>query len=173
MITIPIAPFIARILSGFAGFSVIALMTVGLAHSQESDRPTVTESTIGISPDQADWMPCPEGSPEGCEIAVLFGDMENGRSHILYRIPPGSDPFSMFWHSSSEHGVMIQGVLTGNGDDNEEFSMDEGMYWYIPAGSIHGGVRCGGEETCIWYEFFEEPWDSNVVAEVVGDGEAE
>lgn len=173
MTTNPIAAFTAKIFSGFGAFSAIALMTVSLAHAQESDRPAVNDSAIGISPDQADWMPCPEGSPQGCEIAVLFGDMENGSSHILYRIPPGSAPFSMFWHSSSEHGVMIRGSLIGSGDDGEEFTMSEGMYWFIPAGLIHGGVRCGGTQTCIWYEFFEEPWDSNVIAEADGDGEVE
>ena len=173
MITKPTTSFIAEILAGISGFSVIALLTASLAYSQESDRPIVTESAIGISPDQADWVPCPKGSPEGCEIAVLFGDMESGSSHILYRIPPGSPPFSMFWHTSSEHGVMIQGSLTGSGDDGEEFTMSEGMYWFIPAGLIHGGVRCSGDQTCIWYEYFEDPWDSNVVAKAIGDGEVE
>ena len=69
---------------------------------------------------------------------------------------------------------MLQGMLIGGGDNGQEFTMGERMYWYIPAGMVHGGVRCGGEETCIWYEFFEKPWDSNVVAaDGVGDGEAE
>ena len=173
MITTPVAPLITRTLSVVAGSSVVALLTLGLAHSQETDRPTVRENAVALSPDQADWKPCPEGSPEGCEIAVLFGDMEKGSSHILYRIPPGSDPFPTFWHSSSEHGVMLQGMLIGGGDNGEEFTMGERMYWYIPAGLVHGGVRCGGNETCIWYEFFENPWDSNVVADDVENGEAE
>ena len=173
MITIHAARLITQTLFVVTGFSVVAPLTVSLAHSQETDRPAVTENAIAISPDQADWKPCPEGSPEGCEIAVLFGNMDNGSSHILYRIPPGSDPFPMFWHSSSEHGVMLQGMLIGGGDNGEEFTMSERMYWYIPAGMVHGGVRCGGKETCIWYEFFEKPWDSNIVAETIGDGEAE
>ena len=160
-----------KIVFVLAGSSVIASMTPGLAYSQETTRPAVTENAIGISPDEANWIPCPAGSPKGCEIAVLFGDMANGSSHILYRIPAGSAPFPKFWHSSSEHGVMIQGKLTGKGDNGEDFGFDKGTYWYIPAGLIHGGVRCSDEESCIWYEFFDKPWDSNVVAEGVGEAE--
>lgn len=107
-------------------------------------------------------------APQGCEIAVLYGDLEEGNVHILYRAPAGSAPFPKFWHSSAEHGVMIQGELTGIGKDGESYSSGPGTYWYIPAGMIHGGVRCSDEGPCMWYEYFDEPWDSNVVEDGLG-----
>jgi len=96
-------------------------------------------------------------------MAVLYGDLASENPHILYRAPAGSAPFPTFWHTGSEHGVMIQGELVGIGADGNEYSIGPGTYWYLPAGMVHGGVRCGEGEPCMWYESFDKPWDSNVV----------
>lgn len=151
------------VLSVLAGAALIVPMSPGLVYSQEPVRPAVIEKAVAVAPAQAEWMPCPEGSPKDCEMAVLYGDLAGENSHILYRTPAGSTPFPEFWHSGSEHGVMIQGELIGIGEDGHEYSIGPGTYWYIPPGLIHGGVRCSEEGPCMWYESFNKPWDSNVV----------
>jgi hypothetical protein len=150
---------------------VILIVSFNLAFSQEKTRPQVTENAVAVLPDQAKWMPCAEGSPKGCEITVLYGDLAKGNSHILYRVPAGSTHFPKVWHSTSEHGVMIQGKLTGIGEDGKEYSIGPGTYWYLPAGMIHGGARCSDEGPCIWYESFDKPWDWNLVKEGVAGTE--
>jgi hypothetical protein len=145
--------------------AVMVIASFHLAFSQEQTRPQVTENAVVIFPDNAKWIPCAEGSPKDCEIAVLYGDLAKGNSHILYRVPAGSAYFPKVWHSTSEHGTLIQGKLIGIGKDGKEFTVVPGTYWYIPAGMIHGGIRCSDEGPCMWYESFDKPWDWNVVKE--------
>lgn len=114
------------VLPVLAGAALIVPMSPGLVYSQEQVRPAVTENAVALAPAQAEWMPCPEGSPKGCEIAVLYGDLTSENSHILYRAPAGSTLFPKFWHSGSEHGIMIQGELIGIGENGHEYSIGPG-----------------------------------------------
>lgn len=147
----------------FLAIPALILSGSSRLYCQEEVQLAAMETAVAILPDQADWKPCPDGSPKGCEIALLHGSLKSDNPHVLYRAPAGSAPFPMFWHSASEHGVMIRGEFIGVGEDGNEYRVGQGTYWYIPAGRIHGGVRCGDQGPCVWYESFDGPWDSNLV----------
>ncbi len=136
-----------------------------LARSEDKPRPEITESPRLTSPDTAQWVSCggeEQGIPKGCEFAVVNGDLTKPSAHVLIRIP-ASARFPKLWHSTPEHGVMIQGKVIGKDQDGKEFVVMPGAYWYFPAGFVHGGAACSDDGPCLFYEAYDKPFDITIV----------
>ena len=159
-ITCRTSPLRASILIG-----MVCTLYANLGFSQEKIRPEVTESPRFMSPDTAQWLSCggeEQGIPRGCEYAVVNGDPAKGPAHVLVRVP-ASARFPKLWHSTSEHGLLIQGKFVGRGEDGKEFAVMPGTYWYFPAGFIHGGATCAEDSPCLFYEAYDKPFDITIV----------
>lgn len=148
--------------------STLAVLAAGLftaALAQDKPRPEPTETALLYTPGTVKWDSCggeERGIPKGCEYALLHDVSSRGMSSVLVRVP-ASARFPRLWHSTSEHGVIIQGKFLVPGDGGTEFPIPAGAYWYIPAGMIHGGSRCSDEGPCVFYEIYESPFDLTVV----------
>ncbi len=102
------------------------------------------------------WKSCGIVGPEydGCEIAVIRGSLTEGPADVFLRIAPGTE-LPLFQHSVSERGLMLEGTFARTGPDGVERHTGPGTYWYLPAGTVHGGARCVGPEPCVIYEFYD------------------
>ena len=151
--------------SATALFSLACLVCANPGFAKDEQRPEVTESSRLTSPETAQWVSCggeEQGVPKGCEFAVVNGDPSKGPAHVLIRVP-ASARFPKLWHSTPEHGVMIQGKFIAVGEDGQEFAVMPGTYWYFPAGFIHGGAACSSEGPCLFYEAYDKPFDVTIV----------
>jgi len=91
---------------------------------------------------------------DGCEVAVIRGSLAEGPADVFLRIAPGTE-LPQFQHSVSERGLMLEGTFARTGPDGVERHIRPGTYWYLPAETVHGGVRCIGSEPCVIYEFYD------------------
>jgi quercetin dioxygenase-like cupin family protein len=145
--------------------AMLSAAVLNAAFAQDKPRPQPAENALLLTAATVTWNACgaeDQGIPKGCEYALLHDDSRSGVSSVLVRVP-ASARFPRLWHSTAEHGVMIQGRFVGLDEAGKEFSVPAGAYWYIPAGAIHGGVRCSDEGPCLFFEAYESAFDLNVV----------
>ena len=108
------------------------------------------------APDDAatKWQPC-EGWPSGCEFAGVWLDQKSGASGAYVRAPKAYF-FQRASHTATERIVVLRGRVTGGIDGAGDGMLTPGMYWNIPAGSVHW-ARC--EDACLMYIEFDQPYD--------------
>lgn len=95
------------------------------------------------------------------EMAVLWGNPQDGESAILLKFPPHF-PGGMHKHSHSYHGVVVSGASRhwSNGQTEAEARLQEpGDYWYQEAGQVHQDSFPTNEETILFLQF-EGPVDT-------------
>jgi hypothetical protein len=88
--------------------------------------------------------------------------LKNGPSEVFIRLQPGSW-VPLIWHSVTERGVLLQGKMVRTDDQGKDVTSTAGAYWYLPAGTIHGGSRCSTEGPCLIYETYDGAFDLTVV----------
>lgn len=142
----------------------LACLAPRAAHAQA--RPEPTEPAVLTLPDSAKWSAC-GGWKGGCEATVLYGDPATGPSHLLVRLTP-STVIPRMWHLSNEHFVVVSGRFVGKGEHGKNLVLGPGAHWYVPRGTLHGGIRCAGPEPCMFYESH----DRALVTTMVGDSAA-
>ena len=69
-------------------------------------------------------------------------------------------------HRVAERGVVLAGSLIGTDARGNRVVTLPGMYWYMPAGTVHGGLRCGPKEACLIYESYDDAIDVEIVPPV-------
>ncbi|HZD23187.1 MAG TPA: cupin domain-containing protein, partial [Acidimicrobiia bacterium] len=88
------------------------------------------------------WNPVDPRSPEGPQIAALWGDPAKGAFGALLRVPAGFES-PTHTHSMDERVVQLQGrsVHWARGDSRQTAPvMEPGDYLMIPAGVAHGSA---------------------------------
>jgi quercetin dioxygenase-like cupin family protein len=133
-----------------------------LAQSSRSDASRLPVSAA--IHDSLHWRPCINSSLKGCEIYVIRGVLEKGPSEVFIRFSPGA-LIPRFRHSVAERGLLLEGKLIGTNERGSQSTVLPGTYWYIPAGMIHGGLRCDAERPCLIYEAYDGTFDVDILAE--------
>ena len=105
------------------------------------------------------WGPCPAFIGEGCQIAVLHGDMEKENLDIFFKVP-ADFAIPHHWHTSAERMVLVSGKLTVTYDNQESEMLTKGMYAYGPSKHPHRAYCEKGDEPCVLFIAFEEPIDA-------------
>jgi hypothetical protein len=116
-----------------------------LAQSTRTTDASLLQVSAAIH-DSLQWRPCVDTSLRGCEIYVIRGELEKGPSEVFIRFAPGA-VVPRFRHSVNERGLLLEGTLFGKSDTGRQTTIAPGTYWYIPAGTIHGGLRCGAAQS--------------------------
>lgn len=95
------------------------------------------------------------------EMAVLWGDPQNGESAILLKFPPNF-PGGMHKHSHAYHGLVLKGGSRhwAEGESEADARLQTpGDYWYQKAGLVHRDSFPTDEETILFLQF-EGPADT-------------
>jgi len=105
-----------------------------------------------------EWGGCPEGFPQGCQIAVLHGDPSQANSDILLRVPGGASipPHS---HGSAERMILVSGQLEVKYQGAPPALLRPGTYAYGPAGLPHR-ADCRSSEPCVLFIAFVDAVDA-------------
>jgi quercetin dioxygenase-like cupin family protein len=117
----------------------------------------MTEKTM-IAYEDMQFAPISEGSP--IEVAMLWGDPENGPVTVLVRFPEGyAEPWHN--HSSTYRSVLIRGKFQTRSNMEEPTASEvfnPGSYVVQPGGEVHAEVNAGeGEMVALVH--FEGPID--------------
>ena len=117
----------------------------------------MTEKTM-IAYEDMQFAPIAEGSP--IEVAMLWGDPENGPATVLVRFPEGyAEPWHS--HSSTYRSVLIKGKFQTRSNKAEPTAspvFSPGSYVVQPGGEVHAEVNAGdGEMVALVH--FEGPID--------------
>ena len=149
----------------------LTLMGVAVAAVPDSIlAQSTTRSDASLSPmsaaihDSLQWRPCINASLRGCEIYVIRGVLEKGPSEVFIRFAPGA-VVPRFRHSVTERGLLLEGKLFGTNERGSQTTIEPGTYWYMPANTIHGGLRCSDERPCLIYESYDGTFDVDIIAE--------
>ncbi len=89
------------------------------------------------------------------EMAVLWGDPQNGESAILLKFPPHF-PGGMHKHSYAYHGLVLRGGSKhwAEGESEADARLQSpGDYWYQKAGLVHQDSFPTNEETILFLQF--------------------
>ena len=95
------------------------------------------------------------------EMAVLWGDPQNGESAILLKFPPHF-PGGMHKHTYAYHGLVLRGGSRHWAEGASEADaplQTPGDYWYQQAGQVHQDSFPTDEETILFLQF-EGPADT-------------
>jgi len=104
------------------------------------------------------WGGCPEGFPQGCQIAVLHGDPAGANSDVLLRVPGGASipPHS---HGSAERMILVSGQFEVKYQGAPPVLLRPGTYAYGPAGLPHR-ADCRSSEPCVLFIAFVDAVDA-------------
>jgi quercetin dioxygenase-like cupin family protein len=100
----------------------------------------------------AKWTECGDPWPKGCEYIGLWGDAEKSPIGSYVRAPKGYI-FLNHSHPSTEHILVLKGVVKGGVVGGPEISTLPGMYIGYPANAPHW-ARC--EEACLMYIVYDK-----------------
>lgn len=108
-----------------------------------------------------------EFSPIGdlpIEIAVLWGNPQEGESAFMLRYPPNF-PGGMHVHSNAYHAVLVRGASRhwAEGETEADAPLQlPGDYWYQSGGQVHQDSFPTDEETILFIQF-DGPADTTFV----------
>lgn len=106
------------------------------------------DSSYTILLDDAEFFQ-PEGAP--FELAVLWGNPQEGPSTVLIKFPPNF-PGAMHSHTSGYHGMVVTGAskhyLQGQSEADVPL-LTPGDYWYQPGGEHHNDSFPNDEPTIL------------------------
>lgn len=109
-----------------------------------------SESAITIGLGDVQWRPLDPGTPDGAQMAPLWGDPDVGPYGALLRVPAGFES-PMHRHSGEERIVMIKGTSmhwTEHESPESAPRMTAGDAMVMPAGVNHVSAAAEGED-CI------------------------
>ena len=95
------------------------------------------------------WHPVDPHSPEGPQIAVLWGDPSHGAFGALMRVPAGFES-PTHTHSRDERVIQLRGrSIHWTEDETKETAsvMEPGDYMMMPAGVAHVSAATGDGES--------------------------
>jgi len=98
------------------------------------------------------------------EIAVLWGNPQEGESAVMLKFPPNF-PGGMHVHTHAYHGVVVSGASKHWGDGETEADARlqlPGDYWYQEGGQAHQDSFPTDAETILFLQF-EGPLDTTFV----------
>ena len=135
--------------------AVLATMTVS---------PALADGDLGYSAKAIDEL---EFAPIGnlpIEIAVLWGNPQEGESAFMLKYPPNF-PGGMHVHSNAYHAVVVRGASKhwAKGESEADAVLQRpGDYWYQTGGQLHQDSFPTDEETILFIQF-EGPADTTFV----------
>lgn len=94
--------------------------------------------------DDVDWQPA---GLDGAEMAVLWGNEDEGNAIWAFRLQPGVE-IPPHTHTNDYWGIAVQGNWVHIDADGHEEATAQGAYTLIKAGELHGD-RCEGPEVCV------------------------
>ncbi len=99
----------------------------------------------------------------GVQVAVLWGDRENGPHGTFTKFDPGTT-VAMHTHSNDIRIVVIRGAYLYKPQNGEERRVGAGSYFLIPGGEAHVS---GGDpkEGALFYEESPGKFDLNLVGQ--------
>ena len=155
-------PRTLQILAALIVASVTPVVST-LSLAEDGVRPSASEPAMfsHVADKSLQWHPCANPALKGCEVATIRGDPKTGPAEVFVRVQAGAT-VPQIWHSTLERGVLLQGNFAGVDAQGKEFVVMPGFYWYMPAGVVHGGVRCSDEQPCLMYERYESTFDLNL-----------
>jgi quercetin dioxygenase-like cupin family protein len=137
-------------------FGVALAATPALAQSPAAERALAHRA----DDPQLQWSPCPPLCAKGCEVAVLHGNPEQGRSDIFFRVP-ANYTIPPHWHTSPEHMVLVSGERQVTYQGQDAVVLTPGTYAYGPAKAPHK-AQCADAGPCVLFIAFESPIDANL-----------
>lgn len=111
--------------------------------------------------DSSDWGPCPPFIPEGCNVALLQGDMAKANTDVVFKFQGGTE-IPNHWHSSAERMILLEGELQVTYEGEATKIMKSGNYAYGPAKKPHV-AKCISKDPCILFVGFIEPVDAYAI----------
>ena len=110
-------------------------------------------ATVVVDPETMEWSPCPDDLPPGAMLKVLSADEDTGAVAAVVKFPAGYvEP--KHGHPCGHDIYIVQGALI-NTETGQATS--KGMYFYAPAGDIHGPFRVPEDEDCIFFIVTDGP----------------
>jgi len=110
-------------------------------------------ATVVVDPETMEWSPCPDDLPPGAMLKVLSADEDTGAVAAAVKFPAGYvEP--KHGHPCGHDIYIVQGALI-NTETGQATS--KGMYFYAPAGDIHGPFRVPEDEDCIFLVVTDGP----------------
>jgi quercetin dioxygenase-like cupin family protein len=92
------------------------------------------------------------------QFSDAYGD-RNAGAHGTFGIIPAKMASPPHTHSSSYHGVVIQGQVTdGFNHEPNPAMLGPGSYWYVPANVVHI-TACVSSEPCLFYTHSDGKFD--------------
>jgi quercetin dioxygenase-like cupin family protein len=139
-----------RIQARWLVLTLIFCSSVGLA-----SEPAISHA---MNSNSLTWGPCPPPFSEGCEIAVLHGDISKPNADVFFKVP-GNYDLPAHWHNSAERMILVAGSMNVNYPGQGVTELKTGMYAYGPAKAVHDG-RCVSDGPCVVFIAFEAPVDT-------------
>jgi quercetin dioxygenase-like cupin family protein len=120
----------------------------------EPREPTQHKALRVVTPEERTWTPITDKGDAGASVAMLWGELEEGPSGFLFRLPAG-DPGGLHSHRHDYHAVAISGANAAAQDGGKSATIPQGTYWYQPGGVAHTNA-CGKGEPCIVLMHFND-----------------
>lgn len=109
--------------------------------------------TVVIDPKSMDWAPGPPDLPPGAELKVLSADEDTGAVAALVKFPAGYlEP--KHGHPCAHDILIMKGSLV---DTETGKATSKGMFFYAPAGDIHGPFQVPEDKDCIFFVVTDGP----------------
>ena len=123
-----------------------------------------TQGTFTAS-DAIRWKPADPREPDGVQMAVVWGNPNEGASGILIKFPAGVEP-GWHWHTAAYQAVVVQGNVTHTVQGAAPQTGGPGSVWSQPATQVHDDkCEAGGE--CIVFAYFDGKVDFKPVGDTV------
>lgn len=128
--------------------------------------PAVPQHATTVRLADVEWQPLEPGTPEGTQIAALWGDPMTGPYGALLRVPAGFES-PMHTHSSDERVVVLKGSSihwTEHESRDTAPRVAAGDHMMMPAGVKHVSAATPDED-CVEFITQDGRFDFQLAAE--------
>lgn len=133
--------------------SMLLVITAGMAWAKKTTRRAHNLQSAAIK-----FGPLDPNSPNGPQVAVLWGDMQKTENGWLVKLPAGF-PGQMHVHSHDYRAVVIQGtIINSQLGQSADIPLQAGSFWSQPANAPHI-TKCAPGADCLAYVHFEGGFD--------------